>query len=102
MRHKSLQMLLLAAASRADLRREKKEEVPCASTDYNGSQRIEKTRFAAGARGRVAYALCATSLRGLWSYNLRCEISLTHQSVLPAAAVPNPAQKVNKSALSQQ
>ena len=28
---------------------------PCASTYYNGSQRIEKTRFAAGARGRVAY-----------------------------------------------
>ena len=28
---------------------------PCASTYYNGRQRIEKTRFAAGARGRVAY-----------------------------------------------
>ena len=29
---------------------------PCASTYYNGSQRIEKTRFAAGARGRVGPA----------------------------------------------
>ena len=55
MRHKCLQLLLIAAASRADLRREKKEASPCASTDYNGGQRIEKTRFAAGARGRVAY-----------------------------------------------
>ena len=47
----------------ADLRRpgsqRAREDVgaafPCASTYYNGGQRIEKTRFAAGARGRVAY-----------------------------------------------
>ena len=45
MRHKSLRLLLLAAASRADLRREKKKELPCASTSYNGSQRIEKQNF---------------------------------------------------------
>ena len=41
MRHKSLQLLLLAAASRADLRREKKEEFPCASTYYR-DRTIEK------------------------------------------------------------
>ena len=53
----------LLRAANADLRRpgsqRAREDVgaafPCASTYYNGSQRIEKTRFAAGARGRVAY-----------------------------------------------
>jgi hypothetical protein len=77
MRHKSLQLLLLAAASRADLRRISRADaatsdadaaladagaarvdgagIPCASSYYNGRQRIEKRHFAAGARGRVAY-----------------------------------------------
>ena len=54
MRHKCLQLLLLAEAARADLRREKKEEFPCASPYYRG-RTIEKQNFAAGARGRVAY-----------------------------------------------
>ena len=54
MRHKCLQLLLIAAAARADLRREKKEEFPCASSYYRG-RTIEKQNFAAGARGRVAY-----------------------------------------------
>ena len=46
MRHKRLQLLLLAEASRA--------EFPCASSYYRG-RTIEKRHFAAGARGRVAY-----------------------------------------------
>ena len=53
----------LLRAAYADLRRPGSQRAPedvgaafpCASTYYNGSQRIEKTRFAAGARGRVAY-----------------------------------------------
>ena len=46
MRHKRLQLLLLAEASRA--------EFPCASSYYRG-RTIEKRHFAAGARGRLAY-----------------------------------------------
>jgi hypothetical protein len=53
----------LLRAANADLRRPGSQRaredvgaaIPCASTYYNGRQRIEKTRFAAGARGRVAY-----------------------------------------------
>ena len=53
----------LLRAANADLRRpgsqRAREDVgaafPCASSYYNGGQFIEKTRFAAGARGRVAY-----------------------------------------------
>ena len=59
----SLHLAFYVLAANADLRRpgsqRAREDVgaafPCASTYYNGSQRIEKTRFAAGARGRVAY-----------------------------------------------
>ena len=58
-----LAFYVLLRAANADLRRpgsqRAREDVgaafPCASTYYNGRQRIEKTRFAAGARGRVAY-----------------------------------------------
>ena len=54
---------VLLRAANADLRRPGSQRaredvgaaIPCASTNSNGSQRIEKTRFAAGARGRVAY-----------------------------------------------
>ena len=54
---------VLLRAANADLRRPGSQRaredvgaaIPCASTYYNGRQRIEKTRFAAGARGRVAY-----------------------------------------------
>ena len=53
---------VLLRAANADLRRPGSQRaredigaaIPCASTYYNGRQ-IEKTRFAAGARGRVAY-----------------------------------------------
>ena len=59
----SLHLAFYVLAANADLRRpgsqRAREDVgaafPCASTYYNGGQRIEKTRFAAGARGRVAY-----------------------------------------------
>ena len=58
-----LAFYVLLRAANADLRRpgsqRAREDVgaafPCASTYYNGGQIIEKTRFAAGARGRVAY-----------------------------------------------
>ena len=59
----SLHLAFYVLAANADLRRpgpqRAREDVgaafPCASTYDSGRQRIEKTRFAAGARGRVAY-----------------------------------------------
>ena len=59
----SLHLAFYVLAANADLRRPGSQRaredvgaaIPCASTYDNGSQRIEKTRFAAGARGRVAY-----------------------------------------------
>ena len=59
----SLHLAFYVLAANADLRRPGSQRaredvgaaIPCASSYYNGSQRIEKTRFAAGARGRVAY-----------------------------------------------
>ena len=59
----SLHLAFYVLAANADLRRpgsqRAREDVgaafPCASSYYNGGQFIEKTRFAAGARGRVAY-----------------------------------------------